>query len=233
MIFVAGTGTEVGKTYVAKELCRAMRRTGIRVGVYKPVASGCIRGSAETDCDSTLGDQVRACSGLGPDLLVSEDAQQLWEAAGRPMDLDSVCPQRFASAVAPDEAARREGRTIDEDRLIAGALAWQGHCDTLVVEGAGGLFSPLAEGMLNLDLFLRLSADQLVLVAANRLGVIHEVIATCRAARSAGVSVSRLYLSSASPQGDASCSTNAASIRKWCPGLSVHEVAWNGAVRLG
>lgn len=223
IVFVAGTGTDVGKTYIAKSLAATLVANGVRVGVYKPVASGC---SEHRGCD----DAVNSNSTLAGDTWVASDAEQLWRAAGEPLDLDHVCPQRFRAAVAPDEAARREGKTVDVDLLIRGAEAWREHCDILIVEGAGGLLSPLADNFLNLDLFQKFENAQLVLVAANRLGVIHDVIATSRAAELAGVSVTRSYLSAIDSTGDASSATNANQIRKWCPGLEVRTVAWNGSV---
>lgn len=226
IVFVAGTGTEVGKTYVAKGLASTMRKAGVRVGVYKPVASGCIpatqlnQEAQWTPIHST------------PDAndLVSEDATQLWEAAGKPLQINHVCPQRFEAAVAPDEAARREGKAVDVSLLASGTDIWRAHCDTLIVEGAGGLFSPLGERVLNVDLYHQFESAKLLLVAANRLGVIHDVIATCRAAKQMDVAVDHLYLSGAAPQGDPSSRTNAHQIQKWCPEIDVREVAWGGPV---
>lgn len=220
IIFVAGTGTEVGKTFVAKGLAATMRASGIRVGVYKPVASGCIRqqlhGKNNSSADRSL--------------LVSSDALELWNAAGQPGDLDDVCPQRFEAALSPNEAAREEGKSVDSDRLINDAYRWRNHCDTLIVEGAGGLMSPLAEQMLNIDLFKRFDDAKLFLVAPNRLGVIHDVIATCRAAVAEGVKVSQLYLSATGPAGDPSCRTNADQIRHWITDVDVQVVHWGGEV---
>ncbi|MCA9139085.1 MAG: dethiobiotin synthase [Planctomycetales bacterium] len=219
-IFVAGTGTEVGKTYVAKGLAATMRAGGIRVGVYKPVASGCIRQEVS----------VVDYSNADGTSLVSSDALALWEAAGRPRDLVAVCPQRFEAPLSPNEAARREGKTVDIDKMINDIRGWGDHCDTLIVEGAGGLMSPLAEQMLNVDLFKRLPRATLFLVASNRLGVIHDVIATCRAATASGVAVARLYLSAANADGDLSCQSNAEQIRHWLPGINVQVIDWGGAV---
>ena len=83
-LFITGTDTGVGKTYVAALIARALAAAGRRVGVYKPAASGCTRDSEE---------------------LVSDDALALWDAAGRPGDLEHVCPQRFAVPLAPHLAA--------------------------------------------------------------------------------------------------------------------------------
>ena len=95
----------MGKTYVAALIARSLAASGRRVGVYKPAASGCVRDA-----------QGR---------LVSDDAVALWEAAGRPGDLEHVCPQRFAAPLAPHLAARAEGREIDAGllRTRAGLLA--------------------------------------------------------------------------------------------------------------
>ena len=216
IVFVSGTGTEVGKTFVAKQLAVARRSAAVRVGVYKPVASGCIRqpGNSETN------------SATPAEQLVSSDALELWEAAGRPLNLDAVCPQRFEASVAPDEAARRSRQRIDVDLLTRGADRWRGHCDTLIIEGAGGLLSPIADDLLNIDLFRTFRGAELYLVAANRLGVIHEVIATCRAAALSEITVNRLYLSATGPTADESSRTNADQIRRWLPELDVREVGW-------
>ncbi|MFH1264802.1 MAG: dethiobiotin synthase, partial [Planctomycetota bacterium] len=95
-LFITGTDTEVGKTYVAALIARALRKAGHRVGVYKPAASGCR---------------------LVDDALVADDAVTLWEAAGRPGELDRVCPQRFQAALAPHLAAREEGKRLDANLL--------------------------------------------------------------------------------------------------------------------
>src|SRR4029079_7760739 len=95
-LFITGTGTGVGKTYVGALIARALRNSGKRVGVYKPVASGCeMRGGT----------------------LVSPDAVALWDAAGRPGTLEQVCPQTFAAPLAPHLAARADGRRIDSKQL--------------------------------------------------------------------------------------------------------------------
>jgi dethiobiotin synthetase len=164
-LFVTGTDTGVGKTYVAALIARALAGQGKRVGVYKPAASGCAR-------DSSAGADGN---------LTSVDAVRLWEAAGRPGDLEHVCPQRFAAPLAPHLAARAEGRELDFDALRLDLDYWRPRSDVIVVEGAGGLFSPLSDDKLNIDLALALGFP-LVVVAANRLGTIHATLATLKAA---------------------------------------------------
>lgn len=195
-LFVAGTDTGVGKTHVAAMVVRSLRAAGRSVGVYKPAASGCLS----------------AVDGS----LISDDAQTLWEAAGRPGSLDAVCPQRFAAPLAPHLAAEAEGRTLDAELLRRGLDAWLDY-DVVVVEGAGGLFSPLGRDELNIDLAAELGLP-LVLVAANRLGTIHATLATliAAAARAPQLCIAGVVLNDAAPDDgrDASRRTNAAELRR-------------------
>ena len=73
-LFLTGTNTGVGKTYVGAMIARTLTSAGHRVGVYKPVESGCPRDG---------------------DRLSATDAEELWAAAGQPGELQHVCPQRF------------------------------------------------------------------------------------------------------------------------------------------
>jgi dethiobiotin synthetase len=162
-VFVTGTGTNVGKTFVAELLARALVARGTRVGVYKPVLSGYgSRGSVAQD------DDVR-----------------LWQAAGCPGDLAQVSPQRYHAPLAPHLAARAEGRTVDESLLRTGLEPWRESSEFVIVEGAGGLFSPITERILNADLASEFRLP-LLLVAANQLGVLHAAIAAMVAAKSYG-----------------------------------------------
>src|SRR5450432_2492460 len=91
-LFITGTDTGVGKTVVAAAIANHFLRQGLRVGVCKPIATGCVhrRGG-----------------------LVSEDAEFLAHHADSNMPLDVICPQRFAEGLAPAVAAERAGETID------------------------------------------------------------------------------------------------------------------------
>jgi dethiobiotin synthetase len=155
-LFVTGTDTEVGKTWVASMIVRCLVESGQRVGVYKPVASDCIGDGAK---------------------LVSDDALALWEAAGRPLSLDAVCPQKFSAPLAAPLAARAEGRTIDSNLLREGIAVWADECDIVVVEGAGGLMSPVSEEEFVADIAADLGYP-LVVVAPNVLGVINQSLQT-------------------------------------------------------
>lgn len=198
--FIAGTDTDVGKTYTAGLLAASLHHSGVKVAVYKPVASGCQ---------------------LNGDERIADDAVRLWNSAGRPataagpsVALDQVCPQKFLAPLAPTRAAELEKATVDVDRLRRGADVWQVDHDFLLVEGAGGLFSPLADRFLNIDLALQFDDPRLIIVAANRLGVIHQTLATCAAALYRGIKPHGIILCCCDADADASVQTNASDITR-------------------
>jgi dethiobiotin synthetase len=159
-LFVVGTDTGVGKTVVASRLVAALAREGLRVGVYKPAASSCRR--------------------IGRS-LVSDDALALWRAAGEPGALKAVCPQRFAAPLAPHLAAREERREIDARLLRKGLDYWRKQSDIVIVEGAGGLMSPIGESDYVADLAAEFGYP-LVVVSPNRIGTINSTLLTLIAA---------------------------------------------------
>lgn len=160
-LYITGTDTGVGKTYVAALIARALAMASKRVGVYKPVASG---------------------SRFENGRLVPPDADALWEAAGRPGELFEVCPQQFVAPLAPHLAARAEGRAVDAQLLRSGVEYWRQRSDVVVVEGAGGLMSPVSNVDYNADLAAEFGYP-LVVVSANVLGTINATLQTLIAAR--------------------------------------------------
>jgi len=123
-LFVVGTDTGVGKTFVAARIAAALAKTRLKVGVYKPAASGCRRVGKH---------------------LISDDAVALWDAAGRPGNLNAVCPQRFAAPLAPHLAAKEERKQIDSRLLRQGIDFWRRRSEVVIVEGAGGFMSPIGD----------------------------------------------------------------------------------------
>jgi len=196
-LFITGTNTGVGKTHVGAMIAQALVRAGHRVGVYKPVESGCRREGEE---------------------LIAADARQLWDAAGRPGELSRVCPQRFEAALAPPRAAALEGSRVDPELLRSGLSYWQERSEIVLVEGAGGLMSPLSDADYNADLAVDLSLP-LVIVAANELGVINATMQTIITARSVApdVPIAGLILNQTQERAnDASVRYNAAELRQCC-----------------
>ena len=166
-LFITGTDTDVGKTATAVAILCQLVEAGIVCRAYKPVASGVVPGLS--------------------------DPEQLWQAAGCPGLLAEVCPQAFHAAIAPEQAARAEGRRVDE-RLLRQGIVPHLASDLIVVEGAGGLFSPLGPGTLNADL-ARDFGLPVVVVDAARLGLIGRTLATVTAARAVGLTVAAIVIS--------------------------------------
>jgi dethiobiotin synthetase len=196
-LFITGTGTGVGKTYVGALIAQALRNAGQRVGVYKPVASGC---------------EIR------DGRLVSPDAVRLWEAAGQPGTLELVCPQIFRKPLAPHLAARADGRLVDPQLLLEGIRFWQETCDIVLVEGAGGLMSPISDDDYNADLAAEFGYP-LVVVSANVLGAISATLQTLITASTycEGLPIAGVVLNSpAVSAGDPSAESNAEELTRRC-----------------
>jgi dethiobiotin synthetase len=169
--FVTGTDTGVGKTVVGQALVRALRAHGVNVGVLKPIETG-----------------VGAAGPL--------DAMALRDAAGVSDSLDDVCPQRFALPAAPTVAAAAEGRRVDLD-AVDRAFTRIAECHAfVVVEGAGGLLVPAAEGVSMGDLAARLSLPVIV-VARAALGTINHTLLTLEAAAARELDVLGVVISHA------------------------------------
>ncbi|MGA2258397.1 MAG: dethiobiotin synthase [Thermoguttaceae bacterium] len=208
-IFITGTDTGVGKTYVTALIAQALAASGHRVGVYKPAASGC------------------ACDAHG--CRVSDDALALWEAAGRPGDLEHVCPQRFVAPLAPHLAARAEGREIDGDLLRTGLDYWRSRSDIVLVEGAGGLMSPLGDREYVADLARDFSFP-LIVVTRNILGTINATMQTLITASvyRDGLAVAGIVLNHPRPPtaDDFSLATNRAELAARCTAPLLATVAF-------
>jgi len=181
-LFITGTDTGVGKTFVACALATALRAGGRRVAVMKPIETG-----VERD---------------------PEDALRLAAAAADPAPLDDVCPYRLRAPLAPAVAARLEGVVIDVERIVRLVARRTAAADVLLVEGAGGLLVPLAGRTTWLELAARCRLPVLI-VAANRLGAINHCALTARVANTAGLLVRGFVLSQTSAAPDASAATNA------------------------
>jgi dethiobiotin synthetase len=180
-LFVVGTDTGVGKTYVASAIARSMTAEGRRVGILKPVATGVSEEASD-----------------GAD----EDSARLIASIGRSIAPGRVVPITFAEPLAPVVAARRRGERLEQsevDRAVDATLTWWlDHADVMVVEGAGGLLTPLAEGTTIADLAIRLDYP-LVVVARRGLGTLNQTLLTIEAARHRGLRVAGVVLNGAEP----------------------------------
>jgi dethiobiotin synthetase len=147
------------------------------------------------------------------------DASALKSAAGPHISLDEVCPYRFLHALSPERAARLEGVELHLSDLISACQPTED--DFMLVEGAGGFYSPLTSDGLNADLAEQLGLDVL-LVAADRLGCINHVLLSVEAIQSRGLRLLGIVLNSLQHRSDASMD-NAKDLqyRLSCPVVSV------------
>lgn len=194
---VTGTDTGVGKTLVTCALLAALRARGLRVPGMKPVETGIVERHAGTD------------------------AARLRRAAGDVDDPADVCPVTYAEPLAPLVAARRAGRPVDLAALDAAHARLARLADGVVVEGAGGLLVPFADGVDLADLALRWQCG-LVLVAADRLGVLNHTLLTVREAARRGLRVHAVVLNALRPAPlDVAEATNLDALRTLLPDVSV------------
>jgi dethiobiotin synthetase len=155
-IFITGTDTGVGKTFVTCSLAALLRDLGYRIGVMKPVETGCSQRDGQ---------------------LYPEDAVRLKQASGSRAPMEKICPYRFAEPIAPSIAAERTADRIDIDHLLKVYEEISSEHDVTLIEGAGGLMVPLLPSFTYAD-FARTAKLPLIVVAANRLGAINHLMLT-------------------------------------------------------
>jgi dethiobiotin synthetase len=192
LLVVTGTGTGIGKTHVTAALllawAEALRAAGVAqpaIAGLKPVESG-------------------VTPGLPTDVSTLEQASTFHVKRSAP-------PYLLARPVSPHLAARAEARTIELAAIHAYVEGVRGDVHGAAVELPGGLFSPLAPRLFNVDVAAALHPTAVLLVAPDRLGVLHDVGAATRAAAAVGLAISGVVLVEPEVR-DTSTGTNAAEL---------------------
>jgi len=168
-LFITGTDTGVGKTFFTCALAALLKSCGYKVGVMKPAETGCV------EKDGTL---------------VPVDAWRLKDASGCAEPIEMICPYRLPEPLAPSIAAERAGVNVDVYHLLAVYREISANHDITLVEGAGGLMVPLVPSFTFAD-FAGVAKLPLIVVAANKLGVINHLLltlehASCKGLRTIG-----------------------------------------------
>ena len=176
-IFITGTDTGVGKTYVACGIAKELRERGMDVGVMKPVETGCR---------------------LKKGVLVPSDALALARAAAVKDPLDLVNPYRYRNPLAPAVAASLERSTVRIERIRKAFDELNRRHEYLILEGAGGILVPLTQNRSFLDLAKTLDLPVLV-VARPGLGTINHTLLTLEALRTRGVPIAGVVINHALP----------------------------------
>jgi len=152
-IFITGTNTEVGKTFITKNLIERIQLKGYSVSPFKPVETGCIKKSLT---------------------LIPHDSMIYFRAINKKIALDQINPYRFPEPISPAAAIKRSKRKVTINDYLS-KLKDLPNSDLTMIEGAGGLCSPLAPDGYNIDLIRKVKVPT-VLVAKDEIGVINNVI---------------------------------------------------------
>jgi dethiobiotin synthetase len=168
-LFVTGTDTGVGKTILSATLLAAMASSGVSVRAHKPIVTGLDEPSGEWPPDHEL------------------------LAAAASMKPEEVSPLRYGPSVSPHLAARLAGERIDPADLVARAQRAGEEGSSLIVEGVGGLLTPLSDNSTVRDLAAALGLPVLIAARAG-LGTINHTLLTLQAARTAGLDVRAIVL---------------------------------------
>ncbi len=166
-IFITGTDTGVGKTFVAAGLLQVFRKMGLNVCPMKPVETGC-----------------RMKGGK----CVPEDTLKLVKASGVHEASDVINPYRFKQPLAPSVAAELENITLKKRKILKACHYLLNKYDVTIVEGAGGIMVPVYKKYLFLDLIKDINVP-LIIVSRPGLGAINHTLLTIKAAESRGIDI--------------------------------------------
>lgn len=196
-LFITGTDTGAGKTVLATLLTRHLHERGVRVAALKPLCSG------------------------GRD-----DALALWIAAGKVLALDLVNPWYFRTPVAPVLAARRERKRVRLAEVVNHIRHVSRGFEVVVVEGAGGLLSPLGEDFASRELIIALRATPII-VSPNRLGAVNQIRLTLEALPPRLAARAQVVFFDL-PKADSAASTNTALLGEFFDPQRIHRLPWLG-----
>ena len=152
-IFISGTNTDVGKTFVTEKIIKLIESKGRLVSPFKPVETGCEKKLSE---------------------LVPYDSTIFYRAINKRISLDKINPYRFLEPISPAAAIKRSRKKIMISNYVK-KIKDLPESDITIIEGAGGLCSPLALDGYNIDLAKKIHAST-ILVAKDEIGVINNVI---------------------------------------------------------
>ena len=208
-IFVTGTDTGVGKTWVSCGLLRQLRAQGLRVSGYKPVASGCE---------------------LTPQGLRNEDALALQAAAQNGEDYGCINPYAFAPPVAPHLAARAAGVNLNITLLNQAHDELAQNHDWVVTEGAGGFLVPLNDELTFGD-WAAQRGWPVLLVVGMRLGCINHALLSAEAIQRRGL-LAGWVANTPSPEAMPLLRENLETLQGKMPAPLLGSVSYGGEVRL-
>jgi dethiobiotin synthetase len=201
--FVTGTDTEVGKTVASSALLQAARLQGFLTAGYKPVASG---------------------SDMTPDGLRNTDALALQRHSALTLSYRAVNPYTFAEPTSPHIVSADEQRPIDFAVMSAGLKALEKSAEWVLVEGAGGWFTPLSETQTFAD-WVSLERLPVILVVGIKLGCINHAMLTAQAIQRSGLPLAGWIANDVVPPGRRH-QEYLATLKRLLPAPCLGEIPW-------
>jgi dethiobiotin synthase len=190
---ISGTGHGVGKTMAGCAIAFAFKVRAMRVGVMKPVQTGCVEREGA---------------------LVAGDAEALLAAASSDQSPESACLYRYRLAMSPAAAAAGEGAPLPDWKLIERAFRQvASRSDVMLVEDAEGLAAPIDWQHTNADLAQEFDL-KLILIVANRPGFINDASITLDYAANRGIRVAGFIMNALDREMSASVARDAEFVRK-------------------
>ena len=171
-LFITATDTGVGKTVVAGAIAKILTDKGLKVGVFKPIATGC----------------SRTWEGLS-----SEDTEFLAHCANSNLPLSTITPVGYLTPAAPIVSAAHDGPAIDFNKIAAAYNEISKNCDIVIVEGIGGVRVPLTVEYDVLDLAVEFDLPT-VIVARPNLGTINHTLMTIDCIRAAKLKIAGVVI---------------------------------------
>lgn len=170
-IFVTGTGTEIGKTYVAGLLVKKLHEAGEKSAYYKAAMSG-----NDKDVDGNL---------------IPGDAKFVKELGGIDQDLNEMCPYIYEKAYSPHLAAQIEGNPVNLDYVVEKLRDLEKKYDYITLEGSGGILCPLRfdDEEIYLEDFVKKAKLSSIIVADAGLGTINNLVLTAFYMKEKGMKV--------------------------------------------
>lgn len=168
-LFITGTGTDVGKTYVTGLIVKKLHEAGKKAAYYKAAMSG-----NEKDENGKL---------------IPGDAVSVKNASGISQDPDTMCPYVYATAVSPHLASRLEGNPVVMEKVMDGYHSLQEEYDYITAEGSGGILCPICfdEAKIQLEDVIHEMHIPCLIIADAGLGTINSVVLTYEYMKQKGI----------------------------------------------
>lgn len=172
-LFITGTGTDMGKTFVTALLVKKMRQAGYNTGYYKAALSGAV---------------------WEEDRLIPGDAEYVKTVAGIKKPAEEMVSYIYEAAVSPHLASELEGTPIELKKVKADFQAVCEEFDFVTVEGSGGIACPIRRGRYMLEDIIKALACPILLIAPAGLGTLSDTILTVEYARNRDIPVKGVIL---------------------------------------